>query len=160
MELVDFLLLRDADVNCTDRLGFSPLVSDVRFSYVFFRWAIECSHFPVQVDAVRHGHEGVQKLLKSKGGQLIGMDMGVELCAAAAKGNVPRMTALIENGANPKMGDYDSRTGDANIRLLYSCSCYSWIPRRTSKQPSMLQIPSSNWKDKPDFNQLVRVHAS
>jgi len=140
LELVDFLLLRDADVNCTDRLGFSPLVSDVRFSYIFFRWTIECSPFSVQVDAVRHGHEEVQKLLRSKGGQLIGMDMGVELCAAAAKGNVPRMTALIENGANPNIGDYDSRTGDANLRLSYSCSCYSCIPRRTSKHLTILCI--------------------
>ena len=39
------------------------------------------------------------------------MDVSVELCNAAAEGDVPRMKALIENGANPNAGDYDDRTG-------------------------------------------------
>jgi len=52
----------------------------------------------------------VQKFLRSLGGQLLGMDVSVELCNAAAGGDVPRMKALIENGANPNAGDYDART--------------------------------------------------
>jgi ankyrin repeat protein len=87
LQVVEYLLERQADVNCTDRLGFSPLV-----------------------DALRHDRSEVQKLLRSKGGQLLGMEVSVELCNAAAVGDVPRMRALIENGANPNAGDYDSRT--------------------------------------------------
>jgi ankyrin repeat protein len=87
LQVVEYLLERQADVNCTDRLGFSPLV-----------------------DALRHDRSEIQKLLRSKGGQLLGMEVSVELCNAAAVGDVPRMRALIENGANPNAGDYDSRT--------------------------------------------------
>jgi len=87
VELVEFLLEHRADVNVTDRMGFSPLV-----------------------DALRHDQSAVQKVLRSKGGQLLGMDVSVELCNAAAAGDVKRMMRLIENGANPNAGDYDDRT--------------------------------------------------
>jgi len=39
------------------------------------------------------------------------MEVSVELCNAAAVGDVARMKSLIENGANPNAGDYDDRTG-------------------------------------------------
>jgi len=39
------------------------------------------------------------------------MDVSVELCNAAAAGDVKRMMRLIEKGANPNAGDYDDRTG-------------------------------------------------
>ena len=63
LQVVEYLLERQADVNSTDRLGFSPLV-----------------------DALRHDRSEVQKLLRSKGGQLLGMEVPVELCNAAAVG--------------------------------------------------------------------------
>ena len=86
VEVVEFLLENQADVNFTDRMGFSPLV-----------------------DALRHDQSAVQKILRSHGGQLLGMDVSVELCNAASVGDVSRMKRLIENGANPNAGDYDDR---------------------------------------------------
>ena len=101
LDIVAFLIKNHAEVNCTDRMGFSPLV-----------------------DALRHGHVTVQKLLRSKGGQLLGMDVSVELCKSAAEGDVPRLQALIDNGANPNACDYDSRTGllSVSFRLPLSFS--------------------------------------
>ncbi len=83
MQVVEYLLERQSDVNNTDRLGFSPLV-----------------------DALRHDRSEVQKLLRSKGGQLLGMEVSVELCNAAAVDDVPRMKTLIENGANPNANSH------------------------------------------------------
>jgi hypothetical protein len=107
----------------------------------------------VQVDALRHDQVQVQKLLRSKGGQLLGMDVSVELCEAASnvisihllsllycarskdfkcdesfldpsnQGNVARMKDLITNGANPNAGDYDARTG---VPLEYPVE-FVWI---------------------------------
>jgi len=86
VDLVSFLISHHADVNACDRMGFSPLV-----------------------DALRHGQLAVQKVLRANGGQLLGMDVSVELCEAASKGDVPRIKALIDNGSNPNAGDYDDR---------------------------------------------------
>ncbi len=87
IQIVQFLINNQAEVNACDRMGFSPLV-----------------------DALRHDQLAVQKLLRAHGGQLLGMDVSVELCEAASKGDVSRMKALIDNGANPNAGDYDDRT--------------------------------------------------
>ena len=87
VDIVSFLIAHKAEVNVCDRLGFSPLV-----------------------DALRHDQLAVQKVLRAHGGQLLGMDVSVELCEAAAKGDVPRMKALIDNGCNPNAADYDART--------------------------------------------------
>ena len=89
VEIVEFLINHQAEVNVCDRMGFSPLV-----------------------DALRHDQLAVQKVLRAHGGQLLGMEVSVELCEAASKGDVPRMKALIDNGANPNAGDYDDRTGE------------------------------------------------
>ena len=86
-----------------------------------------------QVDALRHGHTAVQKFLRSHGGQLLGMEVSVELCNAAAVGDVARMKSLIENGANPNAGDYDDRTGPfpsflahpRNLQHIFKCYLYS-----------------------------------
>jgi len=87
LNIVEFLINHQAEVNACDRMGFSPLV-----------------------DALRHDQLAVQKLLRAHGGQLLGMDVSVELCQAASIGDVSRMKALIDNGANPNAGDYDDRT--------------------------------------------------
>ena len=73
-DLVGFLLDKNADVNCTDRMGFSPLV-----------------------DALRHGQLQVQELLRARGGQLHGMALSVELCECAANGNVPRIKVFTRS---------------------------------------------------------------
>ena len=103
VEVVEFLINHHADVNVCDRMGFSPLV-----------------------DALRHEQLAVQKVLRAHGGQLLGMEVSVELCEAASKGDVPRMKALIDNGANPNAGDYDDRTGELVCQILASvfpCAC-------------------------------------
>ena len=84
LSVVEFLLQHQAEVNCTDRMGFTPLV-----------------------DALRHEHVSIMKVLRSHGGQLLGMDVSEQLCSAAAAGDVLRIKALIENGANPDSPDYD-----------------------------------------------------
>lgn len=86
VDVVEFLLQNEADVNCRDRMGFSALA-----------------------DAVRHEHKDVQKLLLAAGGKLLGMDEAVELCTAAAEGNVTKISSLLEGRANPNAKDYDGR---------------------------------------------------
>ena len=60
VDVVECLLSWSANVNATDRMGFSPLV-----------------------DACRHGHLGIQNLLRRQGGQLLGM---TETVARLAEG--------------------------------------------------------------------------
>ena len=52
--VVELLLSRNANVNTTDRMGFSPLV-----------------------DACRHGHTQIQNMLRAAGGVILGMDAAV-----------------------------------------------------------------------------------
>uniref|UniRef100_A0A7S0HH37 Cyclic nucleotide-binding domain-containing protein n=1 Tax=Hanusia phi TaxID=3032 RepID=A0A7S0HH37_9CRYP len=86
-EVVKYLLTKSADVNCRDRLGRTPLC-----------------------DALVHCHTNIQDILREAGGQLLGMDIAVELCTAAAKGDVAQLRALIRNRANPDAADGDRRT--------------------------------------------------
>jgi ankyrin repeat protein len=65
---------------------------------------------------MRHGHIKVQKCLRAHGGELLGLEVSVEMCHAAATGDVLRIETLIENGANPNAGDYDNRTGSFSLR--------------------------------------------
>lgn len=50
------------------------------------------------------------KVLRLNGGQLLGKDVFEQLCSAVAAGDLLRVKALIENGANPDAGDYDLGT--------------------------------------------------
>jgi hypothetical protein len=71
---------------------------------------------------MRHGHMEVQKYLRAHGGELLGLEVSVEMCNAAATGDVQRIKTLIENGANPNAGDYDDRTGSSSFRPLLTCT--------------------------------------
>jgi ankyrin repeat protein len=53
-DVVEALIMQGANVNATDRMGFSPLV-----------------------DACRHNHHRIQNLLRDAGGQVLGMDEAV-----------------------------------------------------------------------------------
>jgi hypothetical protein len=98
-----------------------------------------------QVDALRHGHTAVQKFLRSRGGQLLGMEVSVELCNAAAVGDVARMKSLIENGANPNAGDYDDRTGPFPLfSLLIHATCNTFQVPLALGRRRLLQIAVAN----------------
>ena len=56
VDVVESLLMLNANVNATDRMGFSPLV-----------------------DACRHGHFQIQMMLKDAGGQLMGTDVSIAM---------------------------------------------------------------------------------
>jgi len=56
VDVVESLLALDANVNATDRMGFSPLV-----------------------DACRHGHFQIQMMLRDAGGQLMGTDVSIAM---------------------------------------------------------------------------------
>lgn len=85
--VVQFLLKMNVDVNSRDRFGFSPLA-----------------------DAVRHEHKDVQQELLAAGGKLLGIDEAVDLCTAAAAGNVQKLISLIQGRSDPNAKDYDGRT--------------------------------------------------
>lgn len=85
--LVRSLLEKKADVNCKDRFKGTPLM-----------------------DAVRHGHQNVQKILREAGGHLSGIEIAEDVCQAASVGDVDRIHTLILNGADPSIADYDNRT--------------------------------------------------
>jgi len=87
LETVELLLEWKAEINATDRFGSSPLL-----------------------DAVRHRNKNVCECLLRHGGELLGSNVGVMLCEAAAIGDVEELQFLITNGADPNVGDYDRRT--------------------------------------------------
>ncbi len=95
------------------------------------------------MDALRHDHTAVQKFLRSRGGKLLGMEISVELCNAAAVGDVARMKSLIENGANPNAGDYDDRTGPFPLRSLLTHATHFKCPLH-SVDVDQMQIAAAN----------------
>lgn len=60
VDIVKILLQRGANVNCVDRMGFSPLV-----------------------DACRHQHVLIQNMLKEAGGKMLGTDVSVAVTTEA-----------------------------------------------------------------------------
>jgi len=85
--IVSHLLSAKADLEARDRFGGTAL------------------H-----DAIRHKHPDVCKLLKDAGCQLIGMDIAILLCESSSTGDIESLKALLENGVNPNLADYDGRT--------------------------------------------------
>ncbi|KAK3280280.1 hypothetical protein CYMTET_11874 [Cymbomonas tetramitiformis] len=85
VEMVELLLEFGADMEARDKFGNSPLA-----------------------DAVRESHTEVQQSLYTKGARLMGHS--IQLCEAAAKGELETLVELCKNGADPNCGDYDKRT--------------------------------------------------
>ena len=64
-------------------------------------------------DAIRHGHASIKQLVYDAGARVSGMSNVLKACAASAEGG-PRAIELtknlVDNGLDPKAGDYDGRT--------------------------------------------------
>eukprot|EP00960_Hanusia_phi_P051994 761167-Hanusia_phi.AAC.1 len=92
-EVVAFLVIYGANVNCTDRWGGDPLK-----------------------DAIRGGHSQVQTILRNAGGRgeqddhSDHKDHGDRMCNAAAKGDVAQIKNLVAKGASVNACDYDRRS--------------------------------------------------
>ena len=87
--MVEKLLEAHADVNLRDRWNNTPLV-----------------------DAIKHGHMGVARLLKSKGAELPYDEVTTssELCELARAGSVDMIKSMLECNASINASDYDQRT--------------------------------------------------
>ncbi|KAK3238712.1 hypothetical protein CYMTET_51296 [Cymbomonas tetramitiformis] len=86
LEMVDLLLKAGADMEAQDQFGNTALD-----------------------DAVREKHLEVQKRLCQAGARL--RSRGIQLCEAAAVGDLETLILLCKNGADANEGDYDKRTG-------------------------------------------------
>ena len=101
--MVEQLLKAHADVNLRDRWTNTPLV-----------------------DAIKHGHMGVARLLKSKGAELPYDEVtsSSELCELARAGSVDMIKSMLECDASINAADYDQRTclhlASSEVR---SCAC-------------------------------------
>jgi len=112
VDVVEYLLDANADVNAIDRFGGSPLADAVRDRHSVLHQTLESSHTK-DVDlsmAARHDHHEVQEVLRLTGGKLMGIDTGVLLCEMAAEGNLDELKAYCENGVDINSQDYDGRT--------------------------------------------------
>ena len=85
-KLVEYLLLSHADPNCKDRWGGTPLQ-----------------------DALANGHIGTAHILKAKGALVPEAFGSGAVCAAAGKGDVPKLRLLHSFGQSLDVGDYDDR---------------------------------------------------
>ena len=66
---------------------------------------------PLQV-AINNKQHVIVGLLTASKAKLEFDDPASALCAAAGVGDLAQVKRLIENGADPNVGDYDRRTGD------------------------------------------------
>ena len=89
LSIVEFLLGNGASVHSRDRDGYTPLMS-----------------------AVRGDHHDVISLLVQCGAHLVAgsLTIGEMLCAAAARGDVKRLTSLLLAGADVNQADISNRT--------------------------------------------------
>ena len=64
-------------------------------------------------DAIRHGHASIKRLVYDAGARVSGMSNVLKACAASAEGDphaIELTKNLVDNGLDPKAGDYDGRT--------------------------------------------------
>lgn len=86
-ECVSLLIKKGADVNRKDNCGTTPLF-----------------------EALRAGHDAAAQLLVNSGAKTRLEDSGIELCRAAASGDVEYLRRLVKYGVNPNVTDYGHRT--------------------------------------------------
>ncbi|KAJ1492703.1 ankyrin repeat-containing domain protein [Baffinella frigidus] len=88
-KIVELLISNNANLECKDRFGGTPLE-----------------------DAVRHDQKAIQALLRKTGSSLLkgGTDYRVKLCNCASSGQLDEIRVLCMNGVDLATGDYDSRT--------------------------------------------------
>jgi ankyrin repeat protein len=89
-EVVAHLLAARADASQRDRFGNTALD-----------------------DAIRHGHASIKRQVYDAGARVSGMSNVLKACAASADGDpqaIDLTKNLVDNGLDPKAGDYDGRT--------------------------------------------------
>ena len=103
-----------ANMDVTDRYGNTPLV-----------------------DSIRHKHDAVVVFLQSRGSVMESRELGVALCDAAAKNDVPGLQRYFKCGVDPNQADYDRRTAlhlaasngcMESLRFLLSCEGINHTP--------------------------------
>lgn len=86
-DCVSLLVKRGADVNKKDNFGMTPLF-----------------------EALRAGHDPAAQILVESGAKTHLEDAGIELCRAAATGDIPYIGRLVKYGVDPNVTDYGHRT--------------------------------------------------
>lgn len=86
-DCVSLLIKKGADVNRKDNFGMTPLF-----------------------EALRAGHDPAAQILVENGAKTHLEDSGIELCRAAASGDVAYLSRLVKYGVDPNVTDYGHRT--------------------------------------------------
>ncbi|MCO5570437.1 hypothetical protein L7F22_024159 [Adiantum nelumboides] len=86
-ECLSLLINKGADVNRKDNFGVTPLF-----------------------DALRAGQDSTAQILVESGAKTHLEDAGIELCRAAASGDIPYLSRLVKYGVDPNASDYGDRT--------------------------------------------------
>ncbi|KAI5063429.1 hypothetical protein GOP47_0021976 [Adiantum capillus-veneris] len=86
-ECVSLLINKGADVNRKDNFGVTPLF-----------------------EALRAGQDATAQILVESGAKTHLEDAGIELCRAAATGDIPYLSRLVKYGVDPNASDYGDRT--------------------------------------------------
>lgn len=86
-DCVSLLVKEGGDVNKKDNFGMTPLL-----------------------EALKAGHDPVAQILVESGAKTHLEDAGIELCKAAAGGDIPYMVRLVRHGVDPNAADYAHRT--------------------------------------------------
>eukprot|EP00250_Pteridium_aquilinum_P019356 c24396_g1_i1 orf=645-2039(+) len=86
-DCISLLINKGGDVNRKDNFGITPLF-----------------------EALRAGHDPAAQILVERGAKTHLEDAGIELCKAAATGDVPYLSRLVKFGVDPNASDYAQRT--------------------------------------------------
>lgn len=131
MHVVRYLIEIGADVDVRDRYDNTPIV-----------------------DAVRHKHDEVVRLLRNAGATMELRAVGPMLCACAAVNDVAGLKRLVESSADINIPDYDNRTA---LHLACSNGCIEAVEYLLSI-PGINVTPEDRYRNTPLVDAIRHHH--